>query len=148
MALIISWFETDDIFQRLCIVFLLACLFGYTTNINQAFESTYPTLIAFYLAARLFMAAYLAMVSILIPMIRGIVGFHIFTVLCGAALWIGSIHVDYPNQLALIWLALFVDICGPVFSIVLVGLSDRLGPTLAKLHDRYFSFSPGMLNFN
>lgn len=34
MALIISWFETDDIFQRVSILFLLACLFGFTTNIT------------------------------------------------------------------------------------------------------------------
>ena len=70
MALIISWFETDDIVQRLSILFLLACLFGYTTNILEAFEETYATLIGFYITARLFMASYLLLVAFLVPMIR------------------------------------------------------------------------------
>lgn len=76
MTLVVSWFETDDIFQRFCILTLMAMLFGYTTNITQSFEheegSTYATLIGFYLAARLFMASYLVLVAILCPMIRNI----------------------------------------------------------------------------
>ncbi|KXT10484.1 hypothetical protein AC579_8880 [Pseudocercospora musae] len=43
MSLFISWFETDDVFQRVSILFLLACLFGYTTNIVSAFEESYAT---------------------------------------------------------------------------------------------------------
>ena len=72
MTLVISWFETDDIFQRICVLALLAMLFGFTTNITQAFESTYATLIGFYLAARLFMGSYLVLVAFLVPMIRNI----------------------------------------------------------------------------
>jgi hypothetical protein len=75
MAMIIAWFETDDIFQRVSILFLLACLFGYTTNIASAFssseeENTYATLIGFFLAARLYMTAYLFLTALLVPMIR------------------------------------------------------------------------------
>jgi low temperature requirement protein LtrA len=29
MAIIVSWFETDDILQRLSILFTMACLLGY-----------------------------------------------------------------------------------------------------------------------
>ena len=72
MALIISWFETDDIVQRLSILFLLACLFGYTTNLMEAFEHTYATLIGFYITARLFMASYLLLVAVLVPMVRAV----------------------------------------------------------------------------
>ena len=72
MALIISWFETDDIFQRFSVLFLLACLFGMTTNITEAFEHTYATLIGFYLTARLYMASYLVLVAVLVPMVRNI----------------------------------------------------------------------------
>lgn len=75
-TLVVSWFETDDIFQRFCILTLMAMLFGYTTNITQSFEheegSTYATLIGFYLAARLMMASYLILVAVLCPMIRNI----------------------------------------------------------------------------
>ncbi|AEO63815.1 uncharacterized protein THITE_157733 [Thermothielavioides terrestris NRRL 8126] len=56
---IISWFETDDILQRLEILFLIACLLGQTTNMLQAFgngQDSFTNLVAFYLAARLFIA--------------------------------------------------------------------------------------------
>lgn len=77
MTLVVSWFETDDVFQRFAILTLMAMLFGYTTNITQSFDNeegfgTYATLIGFYLAARLFMASYLVLVAILVPMIRNI----------------------------------------------------------------------------
>lgn len=110
MSLFISWFETDDVFQRISILFLLACLFGYTTNIVEAFSHTYATLIGFYLAARLFMAGYLLLCGYFIPMIRGVMKYHAAITLLGAALWIASIHVAWPAQLALIFPALFVDI--------------------------------------
>ncbi|KAI5370915.1 putative Low temperature requirement A [Septoria linicola] len=114
VALFISWFETDDVFQRLSILFLLACLFGYTTNIVEAFEHTYATLIGFYLAARLFMACYLLLCGYFIPMVRPVMIFHVAMTLLGAALWIGSVHVEWPNQLIPIFLALFVDLAGHV----------------------------------
>lgn len=31
LALIISWFETDDIIQRVSVLFIMACLLGYVT---------------------------------------------------------------------------------------------------------------------
>ena len=66
LTLVISWFETgnlpanaidlfrlishnqDDIAQRLCVLFFLACLTGFTTNIISAPDTTYTELIAFY----------------------------------------------------------------------------------------------------
>ena len=114
MSLFISWFETDDVFQRISILFLLACLFGYTTNIIEAFEHTYATLIGFYLAARLFMAGYLLLCGYFIPMVRPVMIFHVAITLVGAAIWIGSIHVEWPYQLALIFVALLVDLAGHV----------------------------------
>jgi low temperature requirement protein LtrA len=32
MALIVSWFETNDILQRISVLFIMACLLGYVTN--------------------------------------------------------------------------------------------------------------------
>jgi len=49
---IISWFETDEVFQRISILLLLTNLFGYKSNVTQALEHTYPTLVGFYLASR------------------------------------------------------------------------------------------------
>jgi hypothetical protein len=48
LTLVVSWFETDDIFQRICVLFFLVCLTGFTLNITNATDSTYPQLIAFY----------------------------------------------------------------------------------------------------
>jgi len=125
MAMIIAWFETDDIFQRVSILFLLACLFGYTTNIVEAFSDTYATLIGFFLAARLYMTAYLFLVALLVPMIRPVMLYYCLIALLNAALWIASIHVSYPNQLALIFLALFLEIAGQTSYIALLSLAQR-----------------------
>ncbi|KAK4896677.1 hypothetical protein LTR49_028107 [Elasticomyces elasticus] len=81
MSQIISWFERDDIAQRISIIFLLSCLFDLTTNITQAFgvhvedgeyggHGTYPILIGFYLASRLFDVAYLIFIATILPMFR------------------------------------------------------------------------------
>ena len=109
MALVISWFETDDIFQRLSVLFLLACLFGFTTNITQTFEDTYPTMVGFYLSSRMYMAVYLFAMAFLIPMIKAVMLWQVGIAMVGAALWVASIHTVYPNRLVFIWLALFVD---------------------------------------
>ncbi|KAG9244607.1 hypothetical protein BJ878DRAFT_542135 [Calycina marina] len=40
-VLIISWFETDDLFQRISVLFIMACLLGLTVNMLEAFNDTY-----------------------------------------------------------------------------------------------------------
>nr|XP_023908611.1 uncharacterized protein LOC112020285 [Quercus suber]POF15565.1 hypothetical protein CFP56_48759 [Quercus suber] len=161
MASIISWFETrcesclyfhevggsidrykQDIFQRLSIIFLLICLFGFTTNIMESFENTYPTLIGFYLAARLYMTSYLGLIAALIPMIRGMMIFHICINLLGVALWIGSVHTEWPNQLALIWLALFIDLVGQIFYMLFMALGKKV-KSIDDWVNRTFEFYPG-----
>jgi low temperature requirement protein LtrA len=134
MALIIAWFETDDIFQRVSILFLLACLFGYTTNIVEAFSETYATLIGFFLAARLYMTAYLFLTALLVPMIRPVMLYYTSVALLNASLWIASIHVSYPNQLALIFLALSLELTGQTSYIALLSLAQRLLPQKYKHH--------------
>ncbi|TKA79689.1 hypothetical protein B0A55_04073 [Friedmanniomyces simplex] len=146
MSQIVSWFETDDIVQRVSIIFLLGCLFGLTTNITQAFgeHRTYPTLIGFYLASRLFNAAYLAFIAIILPMVRGVVLCHVCNALIGSALWIASIHVSYPNRLILIWLALLADILGPILVISLKAVSHKFGVTAKERFDQMFEFWPAI----
>ena len=64
LTLVISWFETsachphpcrtradrgqDDVVQRLSVLFIIACLLGYTTNIVEYPYTTYSQMIAFY----------------------------------------------------------------------------------------------------
>jgi low temperature requirement protein LtrA len=144
MAMIIAWFETDDIFQRVSILFLLACLFGYTTNIVEAFDHTYATLIGFYLAARLYMTAYLVLVAWLVPMVRSVMLYYAAIAIINAALWIASIHVSYPNQLAVIFCALFLEISGQTSYITLLTLAQRLSPRLKNWASQALDFHPAL----
>ena len=111
-TLIVAWFDTGDLSQRVSIMFFMACLIGYTINIEDAFHETYTELIAFYLANRLFEAIYYCFIAVLIPMVRGMMVSAAVLVVIPAALWIGSIHVEEPNRWALIWIALFLDLFG------------------------------------
>ena len=76
ITMFISWFETDDISQRIRVLFMMICLFGYTLNIVQAFNSTWTQLVAFYLAQRLFSGLYLLSVAYMVPMVRGAMIFY------------------------------------------------------------------------
>lgn len=58
------------------------------------------------------MALYLSMIAMFVPMIRGIMVFYIVTTVIGAVLWIGTIHIEYPTRLALIFVALVFGLFG------------------------------------
>ncbi|KAK1753739.1 hypothetical protein QBC47DRAFT_326288 [Echria macrotheca] len=90
---LVSWFETNDILQRVEILFLIACLLGQTNNSLQTFSSqhdTFTQMVGFYLTARLFMAVYCAITAYFLPMVKGMMISQIVNVLVGAALWIAS----------------------------------------------------------
>ena len=92
--------------QRISVLFFMICLFGFTLNIVQAFETSWIQLVAFYLAQRIFEALYFAWIGYLVPMVRGYMYMHIVCILVPAALWIASIHVDLPDRFAIIWVAI------------------------------------------
>jgi low temperature requirement protein LtrA len=71
LSVLVGWVETDDLMQRLTVLFIMSCLLGLTTNMLQAFHDTYSQLVAFYLAARLLVAFYYCVLAGLIPMVRG-----------------------------------------------------------------------------
>lgn len=121
-------------------MFQLICLFGYTVNIVYAFETTWTHLIAFFvgfisplgipsipfsrcqsehegilanpkqLAQRLFTATYYVWIAYLLPMVRPYMIAQTLLIVVPSALWISSIHVDYPNRLGLIWVAICLGI--------------------------------------
>ncbi|KAK6537795.1 hypothetical protein TWF694_010701 [Orbilia ellipsospora] len=113
VGLMVSWFESDDVVQRVIILFILACLFGYTTNIFLSETITYTQMIAFYLTARLFTAAALVWGALLVPMVRATLYGNTIAIIIPSAIWIGSIYVEEPNKLALIWVAIFLDLALP-----------------------------------
>ncbi len=141
LSMIISWFETDDICQWLNVLLVMICLFGFTTNIVHAFDTTWTPMISFYLAQRLFSGLYLLSVGCMLPMVSGAMFFYGILGLIPSLIWIGSIHVDYPNRLALVWIAISLDLLGPMLLLPIVRMpSHRLGAYLSK----WFDFYPAM----
>ena len=144
LTLSISWFETDDIAQRIAVLFVMICLFGYTLNIVEAFESTWIQLVAFYLTQRLFNCAYYLQAGYSLPMVRGSMIFYSIAIIIPSALWIGSVHLGYPERLGLIWLAIPLDLFGPFGMVAFTRLSWRRFPTFKQKFDQWFDFFPAI----
>ena len=113
-----------------------------TTNMLDAFHSTYSQLVAFFLAARLFMGSYYLILSYIIPMVRGMMIAQAVLTLIPSALWIASIHIAMPNRLAVIWIAIFIDLCGAMLIIFLVRSAKFLNKRLGEWTERVFEFYP------
>jgi low temperature requirement protein LtrA len=107
-----NWFETGDVIQRLCILVFLLCLLGYTTNVANAFDSSYTALVSFYLGERLLQGIYFLWVAALVPTIRGVMICQSGIVLITTAMWIASVHTDYPARLGLMIPAVIIDVFG------------------------------------
>ncbi|KAG8674355.1 hypothetical protein FPOAC2_00369 [Fusarium poae] len=116
ITLILSWFETDDVFTRLEILFEIACLLGFSTNMTYAFyegeHNTYTMLVSFYVAARFRGIVHFLYTAYLLPMVRGVMVCQAINIIVPATIWIASIHVEMPSRLGLIWVAIALDMCG------------------------------------
>lgn len=144
LTLSISWFETDDIAQRIAVLFVMICLFGYTLNIVEAFESTWTQLVAFYLTQRLFNCVYYLHIGYLLPMVRGSMIFYAVSIIIPSALWIGSVHLEYPERLALIWVALPIDLFAQPFMMLFTRPEWKSFPRFKSLCDKWFDFYPAV----
>ncbi|KAH8677412.1 bacterial low temperature requirement A protein-domain-containing protein [Xylariales sp. PMI_506] len=147
VQLAVSWFETNDLMQRLQVIFLFACLLGFTTNMVHTFSEEYDTyiqLVSFYLAARLFQAAYFALTAFLLPMIVGVMIGQIVTILIPAVLWMASTHVEMPQRLGLIFVALALDIFGGSAIVALFRYSRSRNTPLARRIEKLFEFYPAI----
>ncbi|KAI9803941.1 MAG: hypothetical protein M1833_000222 [Piccolia ochrophora] len=144
LTLIVSWFETDDIFQRICVLFTIVCLFGFTTNTVEAFDESYTQMVSFYLAVRIFSAVYFFWLAFVLPLIRSTLIGNIVVVLISSALWIGSIHVERPDRYALIFVAIAIDLFGATLMITTTRFSDKVSKRLAARMEKLFEFYPGL----
>ncbi|KAI4103023.1 MAG: hypothetical protein LQ339_004386 [Xanthoria mediterranea] len=142
LQIITSWL--DDIIQRLSVMFVMACLIGFTLNIVEAFETTYTMMIAFYVTQRMFQSAYLLWISYLIPMIRGFMVAQVIIAVTGSAVWTAGIHVDYPARLAPIWIALLFDIVGQIVLVVVVRRAQRPRTGIGPMFRKWFEFHPSL----
>ncbi|KAI9849406.1 MAG: hypothetical protein M1838_000149 [Thelocarpon superellum] len=144
LTLVISWFETDDILQRICVLFIMGCLFGYTSNIVESPNQTYPQLIAFYLAARLFEAMYYIGVSFVVPILRAALIGSAVAVIIPSSLWIASIYVEDPRRQGLIWVAIILDHFGPVVMIWCMRGPKWFPEGLRQRVQKLFEFYPAV----
>ena len=144
LQVVISWLETDDILQRFLVMFVMVCLFGYTLNIVESFDSTWTQMIAFYLTQRLFVAAYLVWTGFIIPMVRGFMAVQATVAVVCSALWIASIHVEYPSQLAIIWIAMVMDLFAPAIIILISRRGQGLNSRIAPKMKQWFDFFPAL----
>ena len=113
-------------------------------NIAYAFDSTYTSCIAFYVAQRLFGACWYIGVAIALPNIRGPMIATAALVVISCAVWIGTIHVAWPNQLAPIFIALTLDMFGGVLVVWLTRQSSQKTNAIGRAISHWFEFAPAV----
>lgn len=105
---------------------------------------TYVQLVSFYVAARLFQAFYFGLTAWLLPLVKSVMICHIITIIVPSALWIASTHVDMPSRLALIFVALALDLFGPFVIMLFLRYSRTHDTPLAIRIERLFEFFPAI----
>ena len=107
-------------------------------------EATYTSALAFYITQRLFLCLWFLMVAFLVPMIKGTMFMQCFIIILTVTFWIGSIHCQWPGQLALIWVAILVDIFGGILIINLVRQTRSGKSAVSRFIAKYFEFFPAI----
>lgn len=136
-----NWFDQDDLIRRVFVLFILACLVGFTTNINEYDSGAYAPFVGFYLAARLATATYFIWIAYVIPMIFWTALSNASFIVVPAALWIGSIYLEEPHRQILIWIALFLDVCGSPLVMILQYILINITFCRAWI-EKAFKFNP------
>ncbi|KAI9863856.1 MAG: hypothetical protein M1813_003508 [Trichoglossum hirsutum] len=144
ISIMTSWFDSDDVVQRVSVLFHMACLLAYTTNIVGSFDHTYAQLISFYLASRLFGAVYFLWMGYLLPMVRSMMIHNALCIVAPSALWIASIHVEEPRRLALVWVAIVLDLFGSTVGMFLIRYANRISEKFAARMEKVFEFYPAV----
>jgi hypothetical protein len=145
------------------------CLFGFTLNIAYMFpeigdttpsvearaetsdegaeeganHNTYTMAMGFFIAQRFFVAIWFFWVSLAVPMIKGTMVVNSLMILVSSVFWIASIHVHWPNQLALIFIAIFIDLFGGSSIVIIISRSKCAKGWMRHLQ-KYFQFTPAI----
>jgi low temperature requirement protein LtrA len=139
-----SWISMDDVVRRLSSMFMMAILLGITINIAGSYEETYVPLIAFYIFGRFYVAIYFVWMGYLMPIVRNSMFGSAVSSAIPPVLWLASIWVPQPGRQALIWVALFLDIFGPVILVAFErGVESIMPKWLLEWCHRTFEFMPG-----
>jgi low temperature requirement protein LtrA len=114
-------------------------------SFSESHYDTYTQLVAFYLTARFFMAAYCALTAFLLPMVGGMMYSMIILAVVPSALWIGSIHAHGSARFVLVFIALGIDLFGQSFVYAPYRWSRKHPETMAgKRISRFFEFYPAI----
>lgn len=144
IAVIIGWFDADDIVRRLTVLFILTCLLGFTTNMAASWEDTYTPLISFYIASRIFVTLYFIVAAYLIPMVRNPMIGNAVTTFIPITLWVGSIYVEEPHRQGLIWTGIVIDLFGSFYMVIINFGHKVFGPRWQEWAKRAFEFAPAV----
>lgn len=60
------------------------------------------------------------------------------------AVWLGSIHVEKPHQFAVIWVAIVLDLCAPMLTLLIIRSGKLISPRLGAWVDKFFEFQPAV----
>lgn len=104
-------------------------------------HTTYTMAIGFFIAQRLFVGLWYIWVAVLVPMINGTMVLNAIMIVISSAIWIASIHVSWPNQLALIFIAIFIDLFGGSIIIIVMRMSKN-GQSLCRHLQKVCTTSP------
>ncbi|KAJ1338182.1 low temperature requirement protein A [Microdochium nivale] len=141
----VSWFEANDVTQRVYILFIIACLMGFTTNMTGTFNAEYDTytqLVGFYIAARLATALFYGVAGILLPLVKGFMLVQVVLITASSMIWIGSIFVSVPSRFALIVIAMLLDYFGPAIFIYPFAWAPSTQKPKSRRMARLFDFWP------
>ena len=145
LTISVNWFEVEDVFGRLAIIFVLCCLYGFNSNVEYFFSYTFTAGISFYLTQRLFLLTIFTIFSYTIPMIRGALLLQVVVGVLACVIYIVSIHVAYPYNLAPLFLGLLVDYAGGVVMVFFIRyVKGKEGSPACDRLAKLFEFMPGM----
>ena len=97
------------------------------------------------LAQRLFSGVSYLWMAYLIPMVRGYMVANAIIIAIPSVLWVASIHVDYPKRLAIIWIAIALDLFAAVWLIMFArGTTRLLSPKIQGKIRKCFDFVPAV----
>ena len=76
-------------------------------------------------------------------MVRGYMIINMILIAIPSAFWIASIQLEYPNQLPLIWIAIFFDLFAVMIFIQIKKWTESEHPNFAE-HAKWFEFFPAI----
>ncbi|KAK4905848.1 hypothetical protein LTR66_017772, partial [Elasticomyces elasticus] len=146
LTVTINWFEVEDCVGRLFVLFIIICLYGFNSNVEEFFGETFTAGIAFYLVQRITFIIFYLICSFMVPMIRGSMLAYSALALFSAVLYITAIHIEYPYNLAPLFIAIAADFSGgAVLMICLRWIKHKAGRSgICNVVTRQFDFFPAI----